>query len=123
MKKLIITGLILLMQQSVALSYHENYPYNMNWYIRSDKSEEANKDRKYFDPPAVGTPQKKPNKIQRILYRADKPRMLPPRRYNYHVSGREYRDCSYYLYVDCSNYAFCRCWQCRDYVYDIQPDN
>ena len=122
MKKLLITGLILILTAPTVLAYRENYPYNMNWYIRSDKTEFGNRNRKFFDPPAVGTPQKKPNKIQRILYRANKQHMLSPTRYNYHVSGREYRDCSYYLYVDCSNYAFCRCWQCRDYVYEIQPD-
>ena len=103
-------------------SYGEVHPYNNNWYIRSDKSEEANRDRKSFDPPAVGTSVKRPNKLQRILYRANKRHVIPYDNYS-HVSDREYTDCSYYLYVDCSNFTFCRCWQCRDYVYPIVRTN
>lgn len=119
-KKLLILVLIFL-NTIPAFSWGQTRPYDNNWYIRVDKSEFANSDRKYFDPPAVGTPQKKPNKIQRILYRADKPRLMNYSYHHYdnHVSGREYKDCSYYLYVDCSNYTFCRCWQCRNYAYPI----
>ena len=100
-----------------AFSYGEVHPYNNNWYIRSDKSEWANKDRKTFDPPAVGIEAKEPNKLQRILYRANKRHVIPYNRYITHISDREYTDCTYYKYVDCSNLAFCKCWQCRDYVY------
>ena len=112
--------LLLLIGISKAHAYGEAYPYNNNWYIRSDKSEYANRDRKYFDPPVVGTVAKEPNKIQRILYRANKQHPLIGERYNAHLSGKEYKDCSYYKYVDCSNLSFCRCWQCRDYVYAFQ---
>ena len=101
-------------------SYAESFPYNNNWYIRSNKSVYANKDRKYFDPPAVGTVAKEPNKIQRILYRANKRHPLVWERYDEHLSNREYKDCTYYKYVDCSNLSFCRCWPCRDYVYSFE---
>ena len=113
----IILVLLIFLNILPAFSYGEVYPYNPNWYIRSDKSEWANRDRKYFDPPAVGTVAKEPNKFQRILYRANKRHVIPNKRYNPHISDREYTDCTYYKYVDCSNLAFCRCWQCRDYVY------
>ena len=103
-----------------SFGFGEVYPYNPNWYIRVDHSEAANSDRKYFDPPAVGTNTKKLNKFQRILYRADKRHVIPFNRYNSHITDREYRDCSYYKYVDCSNYTFCRCWQCKDYAYPIE---
>ena len=112
--------LVLLIGISKVHAYGEAYPYNENWYIRSDKNEYANRDRKYFDPPAVGETAKEPNKIQRILYRANKQHPLVGERYNAHLSGKEYKDCSYYKYVDCSNLSFCRCWQCRDYVYAFQ---
>lgn len=119
-KYLLIFILILSLSPAFA-GYPTSRPYDNNWYIKVDKSEGANSDRKYFNPPAVGTPQKKPNKIQRILYRADKPRLMnyPYHHYDNNVTGREYKDCSYYLYVDCSNYTFCRCWQCRNYAYPI----
>lgn len=102
-----------------AFSYGEVHPYNNNWYIRSDESEWANRDRKTFDPPTVGTEAKEPNKIQRILYRANKRHVIPYNRYNSHITDREYTDCTYFKYVDCSNLSFCRCWQCRDYVYPV----
>ena len=104
-------------------SYDEAYPYNKNWYIKSDKSEVANKDRKTFDPPAVGTQAKEPSKIKRILYRANKRHVIPYNSFSNHISNREYTDCTYYKYVDCSNFTFCRCWQCRDYVYNIERYN
>ena len=112
--------LLLFIGISKVHAYGEAYPYNNNWYIRSDKNEYANRDRKYFDPPAVGETAKEPNKIQRILYRANKRHPLVWERYDEHLSNREYTDCSYYKYVDCSNLSFCRCWQCRDYVYAFQ---
>ncbi len=107
---------------SPAHAYGEVHPYNNNWYIRSDKSEWANRDRKTFSPPAVGSHAKRLNKAQRILYRSNKRHAIPYNSYNSHISDREYTDCSYYKYVDCSNYTFCRCWQCRDYVYPIRRD-
>lgn len=53
------------------------------------------------------------------LYRANTNRPRPAYRYRYfpQVTGREYHDCTYYKYCDCSNIMFSRCWQCRDYVY------
>ena len=116
--RILVTFLIFL-NMLPAFSYGEVYPYNNNWYIRSDKSEWANRDRKTFDPPAVGAEAKEPNKIQRILYRANKRHVIPYNRYNSHITDREYTDCTYFKYVDCSNLSFCRCWQCRDYVYPV----
>lgn len=116
--RILITFLIFL-NILPAFSYGEVYPYNNNWYIRSDKSEWANRDRKTFDPPAIGTEAKEPNKIQRILYRSNKRHVIPHNRYNSHITDREYTDCTYFKYVDCSNLSFCRCWQCRDYVYPV----
>ena len=116
----ILLVFLILLSTLPAFSYAESFPYNNNWYIRSDKNEYANRDRKYFDPPSVGETAKEPNKIQRILYRANKQHPLIGERYTPHLSSREYKDCSYYKYVDCSNLSFCRCWQCRDYVYAFQ---
>lgn len=109
----------LLSTSSPSHAYPEVHPYNQNWYVRVDKSEAANADRKKYDPPAVGQQAKELNKFQRILLLADK--RHPSRWYRYypHISNREYEDCRYYKYVDCSNYTFCRCWQCRDYAYSI----
>ena len=77
-----------------AHAYAESFPYNNNWLIKSNKSVYANKDKKYFDPPAAGTVTKEPNKIQRILYRANKRHPLVWERYDEHLSNREYTDCS-----------------------------
>ena len=99
--------------------YPASRPYDNNWYIRSDKSEWANSDRKYLDPPAEGTTAKPLNKFQRILLRSSKQHPSQWYRYETHISNREYTDCSDYKYVDCSNFAFCRCWQCKDYVYSV----
>lgn len=102
-----------------ALAYptRETRVYDNNWYIRADFNPYTNRDRKYFDPPAAGEKAKPSPKWKRILWRADKQHSSLNYVYQPHVSSREYKDCSYFLYVDCSNYAFCRCWQCRDYVY------
>lgn len=53
------------------------------------------------------------------LYRANNNKSRPAYRNRYfpQVTGREYYDCTYYKYCDCSNIMFSRCWQCRDYVY------
>ena len=112
--------LLLVLSTGKAHAYAEAFPYNNNWYIRSDKSVHANSDRKTFDPPATGIVAKEPNKIQRILYRANKQHPLVWERYDAHLSNKEYTDCTYYKYVDCSNLSFCRCWQCRDYVYPVE---
>lgn len=118
MIRFIVVILIFLNISSVfAYPVRHTRPYDNNWYIRVDKNPYANIDRKYFDAPPAGTKAKPLNKVQRILYAAN--RQHPSLYYQYqpHVSNREYSDCTYYKYVDCSNYAFCRCWQCRDYVY------
>ena len=120
--RVVLLMLFILFSITQALGYGEVSPYNENWYIRSDKSEWANRDRKTFSPPAVGSHAKRLNKAQRILYRSNKRHAIPYNSYNSHISDREYTDCSYYKYVDCSNYTFCRCWQCRDYVYPIRRD-
>ena len=116
----VIFGALLFLTTLPSHAYGEVYPYNVNWYTRVDKSEYANADRKSFDPPAVGTKAKELNKLQRILYRANKRHVSAWNRYYPHISDREYRDCTYYKYVDCSNFAFCRCWQCRNYAYPIE---
>ena len=105
-----------------ALAYptRSSRPYDNNWYIRVDFNTYANADRKMFDPPAVGQKPKRLNKIQRILLSADRKHPSLYYQYEPHVTNREYSDCSKFIYVDCSNYAFCRCWQCRDYVYPFR---
>ena len=103
--------------------YPSSRPYDNNWYIRTTKSEYANSDRKYLDPPPVGEAAKPLNKVQRILLRSSKRHPSQWNRYRTHISNREYTDCSYYKYVDCSNFTFCRCWQCRDYAYPIVRTN
>ena len=118
MKKLFVI-LLLIFNLPVLAWYPSSRVYDNNWYIRSDKSEFANADRKYLDPPAVGEKAKPLSKWQRILIRANKQHPSQWYRYEPHISNREYTDCSYYKYVDCSNFTFCRCWQCRDYVYPI----
>lgn len=115
--------LMLTLNISVLAYYPSSRPYDNNWYIRVDESEAANSDRKYYDPPAVGTKAKELNKFQRILMRANKQRPSRFYRYETHISNREYTDCSYYKYVDCSNFTFCRCWQCKDYVYPVVRTN
>ena len=120
MKKFIIISLIFLnISSALAYSTGPTRPYDNNWYIRSNKSEYANRDRKTFDPPPVGTQAKKLNKLQRILYSSNRKHPSQWYRYDTHISGREYVNCSYYKYVDCADFTFCRCWQCRDYVYPI----
>lgn len=110
--------LLIFLNISPVLAYRGRHVYDNKWYFRVDKNPYANEDRKMFSPPVVGTQPKRLNKIQRILYSADKRYPSP---YHYpHVSNREYADCSAYLYVDCSNYTFCRCWQCRDYIYPFR---
>ena len=52
-----------------------------------------------------------------MLWRADKRRPSPYWRYYPHITNREYIDCSYYKYVNCEDFRFCRCWQCKDYIY------
>ena len=44
----ILLTIMALIIPSRAHAYGEAYPYNPNWYVRSDKSEWANIDRKYF---------------------------------------------------------------------------
>lgn len=124
-KMIVIRIYVLLIMTAVFLnvlpsfSYPLEKPYNQNWYIRVDRSEAANADRKMYDPPAVGEEPKELNKMQRILLRANKPHRSRWYRYGNDITMREYTDCSYYKYVDCSNFAFCRCWQCKYYAYPI----
>lgn len=120
MLKKVLAILLIILNISPVFAYRGRHVYDNKWYFRVDKNPYANYDRKMFDPPRAGMPVKQPNKIQRILYRAD--RRHPSLYYQYqpHVTNREYSDCSAYMYVDCSNYAFCRCWQCRDYIYPFR---
>ena len=116
---LVFLILSVLMIPLQVIAYPLEKPYNQNWYIKVDKSEAANADRKKYDPPAVGQQAKELNKFQRILLRANKPHRSIWYKYGNDVTMIEYTDCSYYKYVDCSNFTFCRCWQCKDYVYPI----
>lgn len=117
--KKILSVFLIFLNVLPVLAYGEVHPYNNNWYIHSDKSEYANSDRKTFSPPPVGVQPRRLNKVQRVLYRANKRHVIPYNSYRSYVSDREYTDCSYYKYVDCSNFTFCRCWQCREYVYPV----
>ena len=119
MVKYLVTFLLLIICSSVLAYYPSSRVYDNNWYIRSDKSEWANSDRLYLDPPPAGQIAKPLPKWKRILLRGSKRHGSPWYRYQPHISNREYIDCSHYKYVDCSNFTFCRCWQCRDYVYPI----
>ena len=121
--KYLVILLLLITNSSAFAWYPSSRPYDNNWYIRVDRSEEANRDRKSYDPPIAGTKAKELNKFQRIMLRSNKRRPSQWYRYDTHVSNREYTDCSYYKYVDCSNFTFCRCWQCKDYVYPIVRTN
>ena len=121
MKRTLVIFLIFLnILPVLALPVRESRPYDNNWYIRADHSSYANRDRRMFDPPPAGMPAKKLNKIQRILMSADRRHPSLYYQYQQHVTNREYSDCSAFIYVDCSNFAFCRCWQCRDYVYPFR---
>lgn len=74
---------------------------------------------KWFTQPKAGEEIKDSNwKI--ILWRSDKWRTSERWRYYPHITSRYYRDCSYYKYVNCEDFRFCRCWQCRDYKYDFE---
>lgn len=119
MEKYLVILLLIVTCSKVFAWYPSSRVYDNNWYIRSDKSEWANSDRKYLDPPPAGETAKPLNKVQRILLRSSKKHPSHWYRYQPHISNREYTDCSHYKYVDCSNFTFCRCWQCRDYVYPI----
>ena len=121
MKNILILFLIFLnILPALALPVRETRVYDNNWYIRADYNPYNNRDRKFFDPPPAGEKAKPIPKWKEILYRADKKHPSLYYQYEPHVSNREYSDCTYYKYVDCSNYAFCRCWQCRDYVYPVR---
>ncbi len=76
----------------------------------------------WFVPPAKGQKTHDSNwKV--MLWRADKRRPSPYWRYYPHITNREYIDCSYYKYVNCEDFRFCRCWQCRDYIYGFEYDD
>ena len=76
----------------------------------------------WFVPPAKGQKTHDSNwKV--MLWRADKRRPSPYWRYYPHITNREYIDCSYYKYVNCEDFRFCRCWQCKDYIYPYVDDN
>ena len=119
LKKVLVVFLIFI-NITPAFAYRGRHVYDNLWYVRVDKNPYANADRKMFNPPPAGMPVKRPNKIQRILLSADRKHPSLYYQYQRHVSNREYSDCSAYLFVDCSNYAFCRCWQCRNYVYPFR---
>lgn len=76
----------------------------------------------YFRPPARGE-EPKENKFLLHIHRASKVHESQHWRYAYHISSREYLDCSYYKYVDCSKLQFCRCWQCRNHGYNYQYED
>jgi hypothetical protein len=118
MEKFLVT-LLLITSTLVVSAYTTTRPYDQNWYIRVDRSEAANRDRKYLDPPPAGYVAEPLPKWKRILLRADKQRPQYLHRYQTNVTNREYTDCSYYKYVDCADFTFCRCWQCRDYAYPV----
>lgn len=70
----------------------------------------------WFKQPKAGEKSNDPHwKV--MLWRADKWRTSEQWRYYPHITSRYYRDCSYYKYVNCEDFRFCRCWQCRDYQY------
>ena len=115
LKKSFIILIFVLLLANTASSYPTSSVYDNNWYIKTDKSSVANQEKSKAELLGI----KKWNKVERVLYTADRPhRPTFYKRYS-NTTHREYVNCSYFKHIDCSNFAFCRCWQCRDYAYPV----
>ncbi|MCQ2740145.1 MAG: hypothetical protein MJ237_07980 [bacterium] len=77
------------------------------------------KDAQTWYPPEKTDNKPKDSYWKVMLYRANKVHPSDSWRYYYHITNREYLDCTYYKHVNCEDIRFCRCWQCKDYVYNF----